>query len=117
MTALTKYQRVLNVKLDDSGYPGEEMIIFANPPGVVMDGFWEVAGEGQMRAFLLQHGLILKTSFEADDGSPLALDVLPWDVYPIATAALVDEVLRVRRAINAAAERRTADANDTPKIG
>lgn len=115
MAAIQK--RVLTVKLDDAGYPGEEILVHANPSGSVMEGFWEVVGEGQMRAFLLQHSLILGTSFEAEDGSVLAPDALPWDVFPVAASALVEEVIRVRRAINAVAERRVKDATETPQIG
>lgn len=117
MSFSSKYQRVINVKLDESGYPGEELTVLVNPPGNVMDGFWEVAGEGQMREFLLKNGLLLHTTFEAEDGTALALDALPWDVYPVAVSALVQEVQRVRRAINAAAEHRAKDASETPKIG
>ena len=91
-------RQVLDVKLDAYGYPGHAITIWPNPPKPILDEFMGRSLSGST-TLMLERGLLVGSTFTAEDGAAVPLTDLPWDVLDAAYAALVVEVTRRRELI------------------
>ena len=98
------YRQHLTVKLDEWGYPGEELDLWVNFPPEVRKKLFEHQDEEVIQQFLRDQGILVRTSFVTEDGVELPLEQVPWDVQLLAANKLVEEILRRNKAINARRE-------------
>lgn len=92
-------KRHVPVELEQHGYPGESLSIWVNFPAALKARFFELAGESEIVKFLIESKILASSTFRLDDDRPVPLAELPWDVLTVAIRAVVDEIVKINKAI------------------